>query len=254
MDAEAPSGTVPLTNDSERSASQHVGRRRPWQTWVEIVLCSGYPTQFLIAQVLLAGGVRATRPDGSLSSTFVFALSLVDTVILLSLIAFLLRRRGERPRQVLFGNLPPARDAGAGVLSLPLVLFVVIALTIAIRRLAPALHNVPDNPLEGLLASGASLWLFMTVVIVAGGVREELQRAFLLHRFRADLERPWLGLAVTSVAFGMGHTLQGLDAAVMTGVLGAIWGAMFLMRGGALAAMVSHSLFNSTELLRAFAR
>ena len=66
------------------------------------------------------------------------------------------------------------------------------------------------------------------MVIVAGGVREELQRAFLLHRFRTDLGQPWMGLLITSLAFGLGHTLQGWDAAVVTGVLGAIWGAMYL--------------------------
>ena len=89
-------------------------------------------------------------------------------------------------------------------------------------------------------------------MIVAGGVREELQRAFLLHRFRDDLGQPWLGVVITSVSFGMGHTLQGLDAAVITGALGAAWGIIYLTRGSALASMVSHSLFNSAELLRAF--
>jgi membrane protease YdiL (CAAX protease family) len=113
---------------------------------------------------------------------------------------------------------------------------------------------VPDNPLEGMIGSGVNMWLFLLLVIVAGGVREELQRAFLLHRFRADLGRPWLGLVITSMAFGMGHTLQGLDAAIITGALGAAWGAMYLTRGSALAPMVSHSLFNSGELLRAFFR
>ena len=73
------------------------------------------------------------------------------------------------------------------------------------------------------------------MVIVAGGVREELQRAFLLHRFRNDLGQPWMGLLITSLAFGLGHTLQGLDAAMITGTLGAIWGAMYLTRGSALA-------------------
>ena len=53
--------------------------------------------------------------------------------------------------------------------------------------------------------------MFLFVVIVAGGVREELQRAFLLHRFRCDLGQPWMGVFITSLAFGMGHTLQGWD-------------------------------------------
>ena len=92
--------------------------------------------------------------------------------------------------------------------------------------------------------------MFLFVVIVAGGVREELQRAFLLHRFRGDLGQPWMGVFITSLAFGLGHTLQGLDAAIITGALGALWGVIYLVRGSAVAPMVSHSLFNSGELLR----
>ena len=202
----------------------------------------------------MLAGIAPIGADGSLSAAFVFVLSIADTLVLLSLIVFLLVRRGERPSEVFFGRLPAAAEIRAGVFSFPVVIIVVVTLMIAIRRFVPSLHNVPDNPLEGLLRTGASTWLFLLVVIVAGGVREELQRAFLLHRFRNDLGRPWMGLMITSLAFGMGHTLQGLDAAVITGTLGAIWGAMYLTRGGALASVVNHSLFNSSELIRAVLR
>jgi len=225
---------------------------RTWPTWVEILLCSGYPTQLVIGQLLLLAGFSPVLANGSLSGNFVFALALTDTVVLLSLIVGFLLRRRERPLDVFFGRRDARGEVVAGFASLPLILTVVIALTVGIRRFVPVLHNVPDNPLEGLVGSGASIWMFLTVVIVAGGVREELQRAFLLHRFRVDLGQPWLGLFITSLSFGMGHTLQGMDAAIITGVLGAIWGALYLMRGGALASLVSHSLFNSGELLRVF--
>jgi membrane protease YdiL (CAAX protease family) len=225
-----------------------------WPTWIEIVLCSGYPTQIVLGQLLVLSGIPAQRADGSLSSTFVFLLSFADTALLLSLIIFLIVRRGERPSTVFFGTRPAGSEVAFGMASLPLVLTIVIALTIAIRRYLPMLHNVPDNPLEGMIGTGANMWVFLMLVIVAGGVREELQRAFLLHRFRQDYGRPWLGLAITSVAFGLGHTLQGLDAAIITGALGATWGVMYLTRRSALASMVSHSLFNSGELLRAFFR
>lgn len=228
--------------------------RRTWPTWVEILFCSGYPTQLAIGQALATSGISPTMPDGTLSATFVFALSLTDTVLLLSLILYFLIRRGERPLSVFFGGRRPWPEVAAGILSVPMIVFTVIALMLTLHRFAPTLRTVPNNPLEGLIGAGASLWLFLVVVIVAGGVREELQRAFLLHRFRGDLGQPWMGLFITSLAFGMGHTLQGLDAAIVTGVLGAIWGAMYLTRGGALASMVSHSLFNSGELLRAFLR
>jgi membrane protease YdiL (CAAX protease family) len=96
--------------------------------------------------------------------------------------------------------------------------------------------------------------MFLVVVIVAGGIREELQRAFLLHRFRGDFGQPWMGVLITSLAFGLGHTLQGRDAAIVTGSLGALWGVIYLRRGSAVAPIVSHSLFNSAELVRVFFR
>jgi len=216
---------------------------------VEILLCSGIPTQFLILAVLLAAGITPMRADGTLSGRFVFVSLLADTVLLLALIIFLLRRRGEWPLEVFFGDRPPLREIGAGVLSFPFVIAVMTGLLLVIRRFVPSLHNVPENPLEKLLGGQFTIWIFLLVVIVAGGVREELQRAFLLHRFRGDLRQPWLGLIITSLAFGLGHQLQGLDAAIVTGTLGAIWGAMYLTRRSALAAIVSHSLFNSAQLL-----
>jgi membrane protease YdiL (CAAX protease family) len=228
--------------------------RTTWPTWVEILLCSGYPTQIVLGQLLLLAGIPPLDAGGSLSSRFVFILSIADTVLLLSLIVCLLMRRGERPLEVFFGGRPALREAWAGALSFPFVIAVVITMMLTIQRLLPGLHNVPNNPLEGFIGTGANPWLFLAVVIVAGGVREELQRAFLLHRFRGDLGLPWMGLVITSLSFGMGHTLQGFDAAIITGTLGAIWGAMYLTRGSALASMVSHSLFNSGELLRVFLR
>lgn len=225
--------------------------RPTWPTWVEILLCSGYPTQIAISSALIGAGLPPTLADGRLSGAFVFALSLLDTLVLLSLIVVFIRRGGQRARDVFFGQTQPLREVITGVFSLPTVIVIVVGLTLAIRQFAPSLHNVPDNPLEGLVG-GQSIWIFLIVVIVAGGVREELQRAFLLQRFRDVLGQPWLGLFITSLAFGMGHTLQGLDAAVITGTLGALWGFMYLTRRGALASMVSHSLFNSAELLRVF--
>lgn len=227
-------------------------RRSTWPSWIEILLCSGYPTQIAIGVGLQAAGVSPVRADGALSARFVFALTLADTVILLSLIFLFLLRRGESPRRVLIGDRPIVREGAAGVLLLPVAFAIVMLVSVLVRQFAPSLHNVPENPLRGFLGTQSGFLMFLFVVIVAGGVREELQRAFLLHRFRGDLGQPWMGVFITSIAFGMGHTLQGLDAAIVTGALGALWGVMYLARGSAVASMVSHSLFNSTELLRVF--
>ena len=231
-------------------------RPRPtWPTWVEILLCSGYPTQFLLLGVLIALGFSPFQSPQQLSGTFIFTISLADTVLLTSLIVWLLVRRGERPSQVFFGDRPVGQEIVAGLLSMPFVFALVVGLMLTILRFAPGLRTVPKNPLEALANEPSTFWMLLVVVIVAGGVREELQRAFLLHRFRGDLGQPWLGLVITSLAFGLGHNeLQGRDAAVITGALGAVWGAMYLTRRSAVAPMVSHALFNSAQLLQVLFR
>jgi len=257
-----PTRTIPDANDAA-AAPPH---RPQWPTWVEILLCSGYPTQIVLGKLLVVAGMTPWLPNGStywygwavpglstpafsLSSTFVFVVSVLDTVVLLSLIFFLLRRRGERPLEVFFGGRRALPDIAAGVLSVPFVVMVVVGLMLAIQRVLPALHNVPDNPLEGLIGTGASPWIFLAVVIVAGGVREELQRAFLLRRFE-HLGGDDVGVLTLSIAFGLGHAVQGWDAAITTGSLGFAWAMLYLWRRSSIAPIVSHAGFNSIEVLR----
>jgi uncharacterized protein len=249
----APTGIEPSAHEAE-SLPPAERLRGPVRAWTEIVLCSGFPTQIMLGEALKDVGISPLTADGSLSATFVFVLSLGDTAVLVALMMWLLIRNGERPREVFFGGRRAGAEAVVGVLSVPFVVALVLALTLLIRMFAPFLHNVPENPLKGLLGTQTGLWAFLVVVIVAGGLREELQRAFLLHRFRRDLGNAGAGLVITSVAFGLGHTLQGWDAAILTAALGATWGLMFLTRRCAIAPIVSHSLFNTGELLRAFLR
>ena len=217
----------------------------------EVLLCSGFVTQAVIGLLLRSAGLAPLGPRGQLLPGFVFALSALDALVLVGLIAWLLRRRGESLRQVVTGGRALTREVQLGVLLAPVLLVGISAVVLALRAAAPALHNVPINPLAGLLGSPLQLATFALVVLVAGAVREEVQRAFLLHRFSQALGGPWVGLAVTTVGFGLGHTLQGWDAAVATGLLGGLWGVLYLTRGSAVAAVVSHAIFNLAELARA---
>ena len=214
------------------------------------MLCSGYPTQFFLGILLQAIGVSSFVEGGGLSTRFIFALSIGDTILLLGLITWLLARRGERLGTIVLGSRPIAPEIAVGVLSVPAIFTIVLLGTLLVRFGIPGLHNVPDNPLEALIGTRSSAIAFGLLAIVAGGIREEVQRAFLLHRFRTDLGGAGIGLVVTSVAFGLGHTLQGWDAAVITGSLGFVWGVMYVTRGSAVAGVISHSIFNSLEVIR----
>jgi membrane protease YdiL (CAAX protease family) len=104
-----------------------------------------------------------------------------------------------------------------------------------------------------MLGSPFRVAAFVLLVLVAGGIREELQRGFLLHRFDQALGGARIGVVVTSMAFGLGHAVQGWDAMLVTAVLGAIWGATYVWRRNVIATMVSHALFNTGQVLMAFA-
>ena len=217
---------------------------------IEVLLCSDVVTQYAIGGTLFAFGYRSTTAGGKLSVGYVAALSLGDAVLLVTLILALLYAHGERPRDVFAGRRPIAPEGVLGLLLIPLAFGIAAAVLLAVRRFAPSLHDVTDNPLQELMRSPRDAWLFALVVIVAGGVREEIQRAFQLHRFDVWLGGRAVGLVVTSVAFGAGHfALQGLDAGIATGLLGAFWGYVYLRRRSSIAPIVSHAGFDFLQIV-----
>ena len=217
---------------------------------LEVLLCSSIPTQVAIGLLLRAVGVTPVDAAGNYSFTFVLALSLIDTVLLIALMVFLMRAHGERAAALWLGARPVGRELLYGLMTVPVVLIAVGLLLNTLRLFAPWLHNVPTNPLEQLAATPGQAALFALVAIVAGGVREELQRAFLLHRFEQHLGGAAVGVVVLSVAFGLGHYVQGWDAVITTGALGAFWAVMFLKRRSSVAPVISHAGFNSLEIVR----
>ncbi|MGE0446500.1 MAG: CPBP family intramembrane glutamic endopeptidase [Vicinamibacterales bacterium] len=216
----------------------------------EVLLCSSVPTQLAIGVLLRVAGVQPVDGDGNYSLTFVLVLSLLDTVVLIALMVALMRAHGERASALWLGGRSVGREVLYGLVTVPAVLIGVGLLLNTLRLFAPWLHNVPTNPLEQLAATPGQAALLALVAIVAGGVREELQRAFLLHRFEQHLGGAALGVVVLSVAFGLGHYVQGWDAVITTGTLGAVWAVMFLKRRSSVAPVVSHAGFNSLEIVR----
>jgi membrane protease YdiL (CAAX protease family) len=224
-----------------------VPRVSPAVSILEVLLCSGFPTQLLIGGLLIGLGVRVTSSD-SLPFRFVVAVSLLDTLAIVVLVVLFLRLRGESASRVLLGPGPLWREVRRGIVYLPLVFGLVIAIGSLVQWLAPWMHNVPENPLQAMLTTPWRIGIFALVVVLAGGVREEVQRGFILHRFDGDLGGARLGLVLFSIAFGLGHLTQGLDAALITGTLGLLWGVMYLRRRSIVGPALSHSLFNLIEI------
>jgi membrane protease YdiL (CAAX protease family) len=214
---------------------------------LEVAICSDYPTQIALGTTFAALGF-APLTDGRLSLSYVVLVSLVDTVLLLALMLLFMSVHRERPRDVFLGGRPVGPEIRAGIPLTAVALLLGIMVLLITRLLAPWLQNVPENPLKDLIQSPRDAALFGLVVVVAGGIREELQRAFLLRRFERWLGGGRVGVMITSLLFGVGHIIQGLDAAIATGILGAFWGFVYLRRRSVIAPVVSHSGFNLLQL------
>ena len=254
LDEVEPEPTPPSTVDQfspsapPRAGRPSIGLGARFGAFVEVVLCSDVPTQLALIQVLAWIGLRQVMSNGRLSLTYVATLSLVDAVVLIALILWCLHYHHKSPRETFLGTRPIGREACFGMLLVLGVALVVLVTMALVQQFVPWLHNVEENPFESLLQTPRDAWIFSVVAIIAGGVREEIQRAFILRRFEQHLGGASVGLVVFSVAFGAGHLLQGWDAAIVTMILGLVWGVVFLIRRSIIAPLVSHACFNLLEI------
>ncbi len=217
---------------------------------VEILICSGFPTQVLLIVVMRGFGMPMHAADGRLSPAFVFTLSLLDAVLVIGLVLTFLRAHHESPREVLLGNVRLVREALIGLATLPAVFMLVMLVLVLVMRYVPQLHNVATNPFEDMLRTRTDAVIFGIVVMIAGGVREEVQRGFIAHRFDHYLGGGLWGVAIYSVFFGAGHIDQGYDAVIAIGLLGFLWGLLYISRRSVVAPLVSHATFNLAQLLK----
>ena len=236
---EPPIGASPVILPIQRAAAA-----------LEVILCSGFPTQIIIITILSTFGMKVRLASGGLSPPFVFTLTLLDTVLLVGLVVFFMRAHGESVMEQLFGWRPKVPEFFFGLALIPASFFVVITVLLGVQLVMPWLRNVPHNPLQDLVRNRWDAVIFAFVVMIAGGVREEIQRAFVLRRFEQYLGGGPAGLLIFSALFGLGHLEQGHDVAFATAILGAFWGALYLRRRSILGPMVGHAGFNLAQVIK----
>ena len=217
---------------------------------IEVFLCSGFPTQLLVFAALTQLGLQAKTADGSLAPPFIVAWALSDMVLILGLVYVFLRAHGERVGEFVIGNRRPGQEIALGLLLIPAA-FVLVVLVLAVAlTVRPSLNNVPVNPFEIMMHTPRDAAIFALVVMLAGGVREEVQRGFIIRRFDRYLGGGLIGIPIYSVVFGLGHIEQGYAAAIATGTLGAAWGLVYYARRSIVAPMISHAGFNLGQLVK----
>jgi membrane protease YdiL (CAAX protease family) len=227
-----------------------------WAAILQVLLVSGIPTQVFLGVALFVYGVEPFQ-GSRLSLEFFATLSLLDTALVALLLRAFLALGGETSRDVFLGTRPVRNEIVRGLLLLPVVFVAVVGVIYGIELIAPSLNNVAESPIEAFMRTPLDAAIFMVVVVLAGGIREELQRAFILHRFEQRLGGIKVGLVVFGLLFGLLHLDQGFDVAIAIGMLGFFWGILYIRRRSAVAAMVNHASFNAAQvaqhvLLRTF--
>lgn len=220
-----------------------------WFALAQAVAVSGIPTQVVIV-VGLVFLARWPLDAGQISLEFFAVVSLLDTACIALLIRLFLTLSGETSRDVFLGRRPAWGEIWRGLALLPVAYIGVVAVVLTLRWLAPWLHTVKENPLEQYMSTPLEAGIFLVVVMLAGGIREELQRAFILHRFEQALGGVRIGLAVFSITFGLLHIYEGVDAAVAIGLLGLFWGVLYIRRRSVVMPMVNHACFNGLQVVQ----
>jgi hypothetical protein len=91
--------------------------------------------------------------------------------------------------------------------------------------------------------------IFTIVVMIAGGVRGSASAGSSCTG-STNTSAGAHGCGGLQHAFGFGHVEQGWDAALATGLLGVIWGSIYVVRRSIVAPMVSHAGFNLLQLIK----
>jgi membrane protease YdiL (CAAX protease family) len=225
--------------------------RKSWidriQAAFEVLLMSGLLSSFLAGLPLaLLGGNSAEllENDAKLISFFV----LLEAGFAFLILFMVLRVRRENLKNL---GLEWARWKPNLIIGLTLVpfLFLINILVAVVFRLYLPAYYIEQNPLTEVIHTPQQLILFIFSALIAGGIKEELQRAFILNRFRRYLGGSAVGLLVWSLAFGAGHYVQGWQGVLIATIFGFVFGLVYIMSGNLIAPIVAHGTYDTIALL-----
>jgi uncharacterized protein len=227
---------------------------QPRKTWLdraqalfEVLLLSGLLSSLLAGLILYP--FRGQKPPNLLLSAKTLSVFLLlESGIAFLILAVILKIR----RETIFGlGLRWHRwksQLAIGLALVPCFFLLNGAVALIFRTYFPQ-YYLDENPLTQLIQTPQQLALLIFSALVAGGIKEELLRAFILTRFRLYLGGAGLGLVLWSIGFGAGHYVQGAQGIVTAGLYGLIFGAVYLQSGSLIAPIVAHSVYDSLALL-----
>jgi uncharacterized protein len=93
-----------------------------------------------------------------------------------------------------------------------------------------------------LTSTERAVWVPLS--FTAGVCEEFLYRGWLLQLFGTVFGSLWIGLILSSIVFGFAHSYQGRKGIIGTGVMGAIFGGIFVLSRSLLPGQLLHAFMD----------
>ena len=213
----------------------------------EIIMVSGVVSSFLVSLVFAAIFGRDRMKLMEMDIGLLAAYLLSESAAAFLILFILMKTRGETLSALGLNLRNWKKHVLLGVLAAPFLIIVSVVTGLAFKLFLPE-YALEKNPLLEMIRSPRHLALFITAGIVAGGIKEELQRAFILCRFKYHLGGSIAGLVIWSLVFGAGHYAQGLQGVCAAAILGFIFGVLYLAHGNLILPITAHAVYNTLAL------
>jgi membrane protease YdiL (CAAX protease family) len=133
-----------------------------------------------------------------------------------------------------------ARDIG---IAAAFMVFSLIVLSVTVGN--PS-DGAPKGVVQALLPHGpleSILWIALSVT--AGICEEAIFRGYLQRQLIALTGNPVIGILLSAIVFGFGHTYKGIAGAVQVAVFGLLFGILAYWRRSVRPGMIAHMLTDS---------
>ena len=145
---------------------------------------------------------------------------------------------GER-----LGN--PLRTLIIAGLALVTIAVLTIASRMQTRKVSPEeMKKATANVRKLLPATGTERAVFVAVALTAGLCEELLYRGWLVNVIAAATGSLFVALFVSSIIFGLAHFYQGPNGMLGAGVLGIVFGTLFIASGSLFPVQALHALID----------
>ena len=216
------------------------------QALLEVLVVAGLLSSAIAYLPFALSGINHEALVGKARVIALFIL--VEACITVALLMLILRAHGESLRYLGWRSNRLGADVFIGLLVVPVLFLMSVLVSHFFRSFLPRYYSEQNLLLETIRSPG-DLALFIVSALFAGGIKEELQRAFVLVRFRDYLGGTTVGLILWSTFFAYGHYLQGVQGSVVAGLYGFLFGVIYLVRGSLVAPVVAHSVYDAAALL-----